>query len=54
MGAGMILIKSIVADYCKKSNRHQEKTMPETVFCFILKQKRTHNVSHRENIKEVF
>jgi hypothetical protein len=55
MGSGVMLIKSFVADYCNKSNRHQEKTMPETVFCFIhIKQKRTHNVSHRENIKEVF
>ena len=25
MGAGVILIKSIVADYCNKSNRRQEK-----------------------------
>jgi len=32
MGAMVILIKSFVADYCNKSNRHQEKTMPETVF----------------------
>jgi hypothetical protein len=30
----VILIKSFVADYCNKSNRHQEKTMPETVFVF--------------------
>ena len=29
------LTKSIVADYCSYCNRHQEKTMPETVF-FIL------------------
>ena len=30
-----ILTKSIVADYYKEySNRHQEKTMPETVFYF--------------------
>jgi hypothetical protein len=35
MSAGVIPIKSFVADYCKKSNRHQEKNMPETVFCFI-------------------
>jgi len=35
MGAGVILIKSFVADYCNKSNRHQEKTMPETVFYFL-------------------
>jgi len=26
------LTKSIVADYCKYGNRHQERTMPETVF----------------------
>ena len=32
MGAGMILIISFVADYCNKSNRRQEKNMPETVF----------------------
>jgi hypothetical protein len=29
-----ILTKSIVADYCNYCNRHQEKTMPETVFLF--------------------
>jgi len=34
MGSGVILIKSFVADYCNNSNRHQEKTMPETVFLF--------------------
>jgi hypothetical protein len=34
MGAVVILIKSFVADYCNKRNRHQEKTMPETVFLF--------------------
>ena len=28
------LTKSIVADYCSYCNRHQEKTMPETVFLF--------------------
>ena len=28
----VILTKSIVADYCNYCNRHQEKTMPETVF----------------------
>ena len=33
MGSGVILIKRFVADYCNKSNRRQEKTMPETVFC---------------------
>ena len=27
-----ILTKWIVADYCNYCNRHQEKTMPETVF----------------------
>jgi len=27
-----ILTKSVVADYCNYCNRHQEKTMPETVF----------------------
>ena len=32
MGAGVILIRSLVADYCNNSNRRQEKTMPETVF----------------------
>ena len=32
MGAGVILIKSLVADYCSNSNRHQEKNMPEAVF----------------------
>ncbi len=32
MGAGVILIRSLVADYCSNSNRRQEKTMPETVF----------------------
>jgi len=29
-----ILTKSVVADYCNYCNRHQEKTMPETVFYF--------------------
>jgi hypothetical protein len=28
------LTKSIVADYCNYCNRHQERTMPETVFYF--------------------
>jgi len=32
----VILIKKFVADYCTKSNRHQEKTMPETVFYFTM------------------
>ena len=37
MSAGVKLIKSNVADYCKIiSNRHQEKTMPETVFLFLV------------------
>ena len=27
-----ILTKNFVADYCIYCNRHQEKTMPETVF----------------------
>ena len=36
MGAGVILIKRFVANYCNQSNRCQEKTMPETVFLFIL------------------
>jgi len=36
MGSGVILIKCNVADYCNKSNRRQEKTMPETVFLFVL------------------
>jgi len=36
MGAGVILIKRFVADYCNNSNRRQEKTMPETVFLFVL------------------
>jgi len=35
MSAWVILIKRFVADYCTKSNRHQEKTMPETVFYFL-------------------
>jgi len=35
MSVGLKLIKSNVADYCNKSNRHQEKTMPETVFLFV-------------------
>ena len=34
MSAGVILIKSFVADYCSNSNRRQEKIMPETVFYF--------------------
>ena len=34
MSAGVILIKSAVADYLRNSNRRQEKTMPETVFLF--------------------
>jgi len=34
MSAGVIRIKSKVADYCNKSNRHKERTMPETVFLF--------------------
>jgi hypothetical protein len=29
-----ILTKSIVADYCKYCNRHQERIMPEMVFYF--------------------
>ena len=37
MGAGVILIKSFVADYCNNSNRHQVKTIPETVFLFLKK-----------------
>ncbi len=36
MSAGVILIKSFVADYCSNSNRRQEKTVPETVFLFSL------------------
>jgi hypothetical protein len=35
MGAGVILIKSFVADYSNKSNRHHEKTIPETVFYYL-------------------
>ena len=34
MGAGVILIKSFVADYCNNSNRRQEKNVPEAVFLF--------------------
>jgi hypothetical protein len=35
MSASVILIKSLVADYCNNnSSRHQERTMPETVFLF--------------------
>jgi len=34
MCAVEILTKSIVADYCNYCNRHQEKTMPETVIYF--------------------
>ena len=29
-----ILTKSVAADYCNYCNRHQERTMPETVFYF--------------------
>ncbi len=36
MGADVIRIKSFVADYCINSNRRQEKTVPETVFLFIV------------------
>ena len=32
------LTNCIVADYCNYCNRHQERTMPETVF-FILENK---------------
>ena len=32
MGAGVIRIKSFVADYCNNSNRNQEKNMPAAVF----------------------
>ena len=52
MGAMVILIKRFVADYCNKSNRHQEKTMPEDGF--LLNNGAIYNESHRENVKEVF
>ena len=34
MGAGVVFIKSIVADYCKKSNRHQQKLYLRRFFYF--------------------
>jgi len=52
MSARVILIRREVADYCSYCNRHQEKTMPETVF--LLNNGAIYNESHRENVKEVF
>lgn len=34
MSAGVILFKNIVAEYCKKSNRHHQQTMHVTFFLF--------------------